>query len=218
MLPKTTNPTTMKSVHFLTATLLAFSCSAFTSSRVYTHSRALLLLSGPSFVTSQDASCPSTTTTALSADNAQGGGVAPALVSVDAYTNAIDTLYKDMGMEPVPEDQRPPMYAIGKLVAQLPLEHVSGIRLADCETLTLISQVKQTVVELTGMQSLDTIVAIRSGGDGNGNYGYEGDTRGKPIGEVAAAYTAAVNHAMENQLTEIELEVQRLVPMMPSEE
>jgi hypothetical protein len=34
------------------------------------------------------------------------------------------------------------------------------------ETLTLVSQLKESVVEETGIQSLDTIVAIRAVGDG----------------------------------------------------
>ena len=142
---------------------------------------------------------------------------APNIVSQDAFVTAIDALKKDMGMEIIPDDQRP-MYAIGKLVAQLPIELVSGIRFADCETLTLISQLMTTVVDATGMQSLDTIVAIRAGGDGNGGYGYEGDTKGVSIADTGRIYTEAVNYAMENNLKEIELEVNRLVPMMPSME
>ena len=77
------------------------------------------------------------------------------LVSQGAFVKAIDILKEDMGMEVIPDEERP-LYAIGKLVAQLPLELVSGIRFADCETLTLISQLKQSVVDETGMQSLDT--------------------------------------------------------------
>ena len=142
---------------------------------------------------------------------------APNLVSQEAFVTAIDALKKDMGMEIIPDDQRP-MYAIGKLVAQLPIELVSGIRFADCETLTLISQLMTTVVDATGMQSLDTIVAIRAGGDGNGGYGYAGDTKGVSIADTGRIYTEAVNYAMENNLKEIELEVNRLVPMMPSME
>ena len=142
---------------------------------------------------------------------------APSLVSQGAYITAIDVLKKDMGMEIIPEDQRP-MYAIGKLVAQLPLELVGGIRFADCETLTLISQLMQSVVDATGMMSLDTIVAIRAGGDGNGGYGYEGDTNGASIADTAQAYTDAITFAQQNGLKEIELEVNRLVPLMPSTE
>lgn len=135
----------------------------------------------------------------------------PILVSQDAFVKAIDVLKADMGMEIIPDDQRP-MYAIGKLVAQLPLTLVSGIRFADCETLTLISQLKQSVVDETGMQSLDTIVAIRAGD------GFEGLVNGASIADTAQAYTDAVNYAMQNNLQAIELEVNRLVPMMPSTE
>ena len=139
------------------------------------------------------------------------------LVSQEAFVAAIDIIKGDMGMEIIPEDQRP-MYAIGRLVAQLPLELVSNIRFADCETLTLIGQLTQSVVDATGMQSLDTIVAIRAGGDGSGGYGYEGDTRGFSIGDTAQTYTDAINYAMENGEKGVELEVNRLVPLVPTEE
>lgn len=97
--------------------------------------------------------CPSSSTLMLSSPPENE---TPAnLVSQEAFVKAIDILKEAMGMEIIPDDQRP-LYAIGKLVAQLPLELVSGIRFADCETLTLISQLKQSVVDETGMQSLDT--------------------------------------------------------------
>ena len=69
------------------------------------------------------------------------------------------------------------------------------------------------VVESTGLQSLDTIVAIRAG---VAELGTEYVTNGMEIAKVAEAYTAAINFAVENGLTEIQLEVNRLVPMMPS--
>lgn len=130
-------------------------------------------------------------------------------MSQEAFIKAIDVLKVDMGMEVIPDDQRP-MYALGKLEAQLPLEQVSGIRLADCQTLCLISQVRNDVVESTGLQSLDTIVAIRAGDS------LDFVTNGMEIAKVAEAYTAAINFAVENGLSEIQLEVNRLVPMMPS--
>lgn len=141
----------------------------------------------------------------------------PVLVNREAFAQAIDVLKSDMGMEIFPEGQRP-MYAIGKLVARLPLELVGGIRFADCETLTLISQLKESVVDVTGMQSLDTIVAIRAGDDGLGGYGYQGFTVGASIAETARAYTNAIEYAMQNNFKDIELEVNRLVPLMPSTE
>jgi len=66
------------------------------------------------------------------------------------------------------------------------------------------------VVESTGLQSLDTIVAIRAGDS------LDCVTNGMEIAKVAEAYTAAINFAVENGLSEIQLEVNRLVPMMPS--
>ena len=60
------------------------------------------------------------------------------------------------------------------------------------------------------------VVAIRAGGDGNGSYGYEGDVNAKSIADTAEAYTNAINYAVQNGLKEIELELNRLVPLMPS--
>ena len=137
------------------------------------------------------------------------------LVSQEAFITATDMLKQDMGMEIIPDDQRP-MYAIGKLVAQLPLDSVSGIRFADCETLTLISQVKQSVVDETGVQSLDTIVRIATPTSGNGGSGYESDVNGKSSADTAQAYTDSINYAVQNGLGSIELELNRLVPLMPS--
>lgn len=140
-----------------------------------------------------------------------------ALVSQAAFVYGIDVLKADMGLEIIPEDQKP-MYAIGKLDAELPLEMVSGIRFSDCESVTLISQVRQDVVDATGISSLDTIVAVRAGNDGEGNYAYESDVRETSIQNTAQAYTEAINFAMANSLPSIELEINRLVPMMPSQE
>lgn len=139
------------------------------------------------------------------------------LVSQAAFVHGIDVLKADMGMEIIPDDQKP-MYAIGKLGASLPIELVSGIRLSDCETVTLISQVRQDVVDATGISSLDTIVAVRVGNDGDGNYGYEQIVRETPIQDTAQAYTEAINFAVSNEIPSIELEVNRLVPMMPSQD
>ena len=143
----------------------------------------------------------------------------PNLVDSTAFQTAIDTLKQDMGIEIIPPEQRPP-YAIGKLRATLPLGMVSGIRLADCETLTLISQIQTRVVEETGIQSLDTIVSIRAGkNNGDDEHSlFEGDTKGASIGDTAKIYTEAINYAMERGLDGIELEVNRLVPLMPSGE
>ena len=141
----------------------------------------------------------------------------PILVNQEAFVRAIDVLMTDMGNDIVTEPK--PMYALGKLVAQLPVELASGIRFADCETLTLISQLKESVVEVTGMQSLDTIVAIRVvDDDGSGIHRYEKSTNGACIADTAQAYSDAIKYAMQNNIKGIELEVNRLVPLIPSTE
>ena len=63
---------------------------------------------------------------------------------------------------------------------------------------------------------LRKVVAIRAGGDGNGSYGYEEDVNAKSIADTAEIYTNAINYAVQNGLKEIELELNRLVPLMPS--
>ena len=141
------------------------------------------------------------------------------LVNKDAFVTAIDILKRDMGVETDPEvDSMLNIYAIGRLEAKIPLNFVSGIRFADCETLTLISGLKQGVADETGIQPLDTIVAIRAGSDGHGGYGYEGETSGVNLEGTAAMYTAAIKYAMENKLNEIQLEVNRLVPIVAASE
>lgn len=141
----------------------------------------------------------------------------PILVNQEAFVRAINVLMTDMGNDIVTEPK--PMYALGKLVAQLPVELASGIRFADCETLTLISQLKESVVEVTGMQSLDTIVAIRVvDDDGSGIHRYEKSTNGACIADTAQAYSEAIKYAMQNNIKGIELEVNRLVPLIPSTE
>lgn len=141
----------------------------------------------------------------------------PILVNQEAFVRAIDVLMADMGNDIVTEPK--PMYALGKLVAQLPVELASGIRFADCETLTLISQLKESVVEVTGIQSLDTIVAIRVvDDDGSGIHRYEKSTNGACIADTAQAYSDAIKYAMQNNIKGIELEVNRLVPLIPSTE
>mgnify|MGYP000081705166 CR=1 FL=1 len=74
------------------------------------------------------------------------------------------------------------------------------------------------VVDETGMQSLDTIIVIRADGDRSVGYGFEWDTNGASIANTAKAYTDAINYAMENNLKDIELELNRLFPLMPSTE
>lgn len=154
--------------------------------------------------------------TCLSSEEAPPNNNPVNLVSQAAFVRGIDVLKADMGMEIIPDDQKP-LYAIGKLDASLPIELVSGIRLSDCETVTLISQVQQDVVDATGISSLDTIVAIRVGNDADG-YGYENIVRETPIQDTAQAYTEAINFAVANNIPSIELEVNRLVPMMPSQD
>ena len=63
---------------------------------------------------------------------------------------------------------------------------------------------------------LRKVVAIRAGGDGNGSYGYERDVNAKSIADTAEVYTNAINYAVQNGLKEIELELNRLVPLLPS--
>ena len=91
------------------------------------------------------------------------------LAGKDAFVAAIDVLRRESGVEADPEEEAAPkMYAIGRLEATLPLEMVSGISLADCETLTLVNGLHPSVAEATGIQPLDTIVSISAGGEGEG--------------------------------------------------
>ena len=137
------------------------------------------------------------------------------LVGKDAFVAAIDVLRRETGVEA--EESTPKMYAIGRLEASLPLEMVSGISLADCETMTLVNGLHPSVAEATGIQPLDTIVSISAGGEGGGK-SFSGDTSGRDIDFTAKVYTEAIEFAMEKGLKEIGLEMNRLVTLQATGE
>ena len=140
------------------------------------------------------------------------------LVGKDAFVAAIDVLRRESGVETDPEEESAPkMYAIGRLEATLPLEMVSGISLADCETLTLVNGLHPSVAEVTGIQPLDTIVSISAGGEGEGK-SFSGDTSGRDIDFTAKVYTEAIEFAVEKGLKEIGLEMNRLVTLQATGE
>ena len=140
------------------------------------------------------------------------------LVGKDAFVAAIDVLRRESGVETDPEEESTPkMYAIGRLEATLPLEMVSGISLADCETLTLVNGLHPSVAEATGIQPLDTIVSISAGGEGEGK-SFSGDTSGRDIDFTAKVYTEAIEFAVEKGLKEIGLEMNRLVTLQATGE
>ena len=137
------------------------------------------------------------------------------LVGKDAFVAAIDVLRRETGVEA--EESTPKMYAIGRLEASLPLEMVSGISLADCETMTLVNGLHPSVAEATGIQPLDTIVSISAGDEGEG-VSFSGDTSGRNIDFTAKVYTEAIEFAMEKGLKEIGLEMNRLVTLQATGE
>ena len=137
------------------------------------------------------------------------------LVGKDAFVAAIDVLRRETGVEA--EESTPKMYAIGRLEASLPLEMVSGISLADCETMTLVNGLHPSVAEATGIQPLDTIVSI-SAGDEKEGMSFSGDTSGRDIDFTAKVYTEAIEFAMEKGLKEIGLEMNRLVTLQATGE
>jgi len=150
------------------------------------------------------------------------------LINRDDFVNAIEVLKRDMvgGVEASPESEEgeggaaatPQMYAIGKLTATLSIEHAGGLSFADCDTLVLVNGITASAREETGIQPLDTIVKV-SAKDfaGDVNFGdVNGDVMGASLGEVAEAYTKAIEYAMGNGFPSIELEIQRLVPLAES--
>ena len=140
------------------------------------------------------------------------------LVGKDAFVAAIDVLRRETGVEADPEEESTPkMYAIGRLEASLPLEMVSGISLADCETMTLVNGLHPSVAEATGIQPLDTIVSISAEDEGKGK-SFSGDTSGRDIDFTAKVYTEAIEFAMEKGLKEIGLEMNRLVTLQATGE
>ena len=102
-------------------------------------------------------------------------------------------------------------YAIGRIQTNLSIVGTPGLDLAEAPGLVLVSGVSGNAQEL-GIQAGDTIVSI-----GASEGSYQKETKGLSLEQTATILMEAANHAVESGLTEVELEINRLVKLSYSD-
>ena len=138
------------------------------------------------------------------------------LVDKDSFVAAVDALKvqitKETGQE-FPSDETTTaegdklVYVLGR-IADLRLSFAPtppGLALTDATGLTIVAAVGESSME-SGIQPFDTITSI--GADGGS---FRQETNGMSLSETTTTLTAAANYAVEKGLTEIEIEVNRLM-------
>lgn len=104
------------------------------------------------------------------------------------------------------------VYAIGKLSVSLRIDTQPGLDFTESTGLVLVSGVSEETAEETGIQPLDTIVQVRAA-DGT----FQESAKALNLEETIAILRAATNHALDNDKTEIELELNRLIQIRYAE-
>jgi hypothetical protein len=134
--------------------------------------------------------------------------IKPDLVDKGTFVSAVETLQREIakakGVDYVKEDDPNFSYAIGRLVVSLPIEALPGLDLTETLELVLVTAVSGNVAE-AGIQPLDTIVGVSAGDT------FQESTKALSLDETATILTDAVNRALENGMTEIEFELNRLI-------
>jgi hypothetical protein len=134
--------------------------------------------------------------------------IKPDLVDQGTFVSAIETLQREIatanGVDYVKEEDPKFSYAIGRLVVSLPIETMPGLDLTETPELVLVTAVSGNVAE-TGIQPLDTIVGVSAGDT------FQESTKALNLDETAAILTDAINRALDNGMTEIEFELNRLI-------
>jgi len=130
----------------------------------------------------------------------------PNLVEEAVFIKAIETwkgaVAKDSSTPEVKDEDV--AYAIGKLVVSLNLLE-PGIDLVESTELVLVGTVTEKTAQETGILPGDTIVGVSAGED------FQKDTKALELDETAAILQAAANHALDKGVTEIQLELNRLI-------
>ena len=127
------------------------------------------------------------------------------MVDTSTFVTAVDAL------EGKTERSEGP-FAIGKININLSIAGTPGLDLAEAPgPMVLVSGVTGNALEV-GIQAGDTIVSIGAAG---GTFMEE--TKGLTLEETATILMSAANHAVENGLTEVELEINRLVKLSYSD-
>mmetsp|Transcript_14395 Transcript_14395/g.17363 ORF Transcript_14395/g.17363 Transcript_14395/m.17363 type:complete len:182 (-) Transcript_14395:111-656(-) len=140
------------------------------------------------------------------------------LVDRGTFIEAVEILKAELakasGMEVDEQPKEDPSsytYGIGKLKVGLPLEHASGLGLAEAK-LVLVNGMTEQVAEL-GIQTGDTIVAVSAADDA-----FLESTKELDLEGTAKIFMAAVEYCMKNGAPEIELELNRLVKLNYADE
>lgn len=141
----------------------------------------------------------------------------PNLVSQELFVKAIDTLMEAAGQEAPSKQQtdetKKQGYAIGKLVVELPIIGDPGLDLAEADGLVLVTGVGQTASD-AGIRTLDTITGVRLviiNSQKESTTLVDEACLEQPLSQVGPLIAKAAGLAVENELTTIELELNRLI-------
>jgi hypothetical protein len=138
----------------------------------------------------------------------------PNMVDQALFQDSIKTLRaeaaKANGMDPPPEPEEEPSYAIGKVMINIPIASLPGLGLTESTGLVLVSALAPATAEM-GIQPLDTIVGAASGT-------FKESTKALSLDETAGTLMACAAHAMENGMEDIEIEVNRLIMIRYADE
>eukprot|EP00568_Trieres_chinensis_P007896 CAMPEP_0183308854 /NCGR_PEP_ID=MMETSP0160_2-20130417/22659_1 /TAXON_ID=2839 ORGANISM="Odontella Sinensis, Strain Grunow 1884" /NCGR_SAMPLE_ID=MMETSP0160_2 /ASSEMBLY_ACC=CAM_ASM_000250 /LENGTH=124 /DNA_ID=CAMNT_0025472759 /DNA_START=254 /DNA_END=628 /DNA_ORIENTATION=+ len=119
-------------------------------------------------------------------------------------------MIKASGAETAPtsskDEEEEPVYAIGRLKVKLAINKNPGLDLTEAGGLVLVSALSQETAAQTGIQLLDTIVEVST----TDNI-FQKSTKALNLDETGGALEAASIHALQNGMTEIELELNRLI-------
>jgi hypothetical protein len=141
-------------------------------------------------------------------DAAAGGSDRPKnMVDTKTFLAAVNILEEktDSEVEETP-------YAIGKININLSIVGTPGLDLAEAPgLLVLVSSAFGNAAEV-GIKKGDTIVSIGAAGGT-----FQQETKGLTLEETAGVLMAAATHAIENGLTEVELEINRLIKLTYSD-
>ena len=151
----------------------------------------------------------------------------PNLVNKDLFVKAIDTLMEAAGQEAPSQtaDNKDKGYAIGKLTIELPIIGDPGLDMAEADGLVLVTGVGQGAAD-AGVRTLDTVTAVRLYNSTNSSSEQlesadssdttrvvllDQDCPERPLAEIGPLIVKAAGLAVENGLTTIQLDLNRLI-------
>lgn len=130
----------------------------------------------------------------------------PDLVNKQSFLEAVETIEKEIarinGEEYVQDKDENVDYAIGRLEVTLPIP--PGIDLVETPQLVLVNGIDLKAHQ-AGIKPLDTIVSVSVG------HAYHEKTKALSIDETFEKVKAAISHAKAEGITEIKLELNRLI-------